>query len=364
MTRMAAAAPEGDAPRFREFLHEATGGDHELQRYLQRIAGYCLTGSTTEHALFFLFGPGGTGKSVLINVLAELVGDYAATASMDFFTVATGERHPADLASLNAARLVTATETEEGRRWNEAKVKAITGGDRITAHFMRRDPFTFTPMFKLLMCGNFRPAMRSADDAMRRRLHLTPFNHKPTTPDHGLLEKLRHEFGGIMQWAVEGCLEWQRIGLASPRVVVEATAEYFEIENVLGRWIDERCHRGKDQCGTTKALFFDFAEWAKAAGEYAGTERRFYQRLLQLGFERERWREAALLDALDALGLSTVSVRAMAEQGKPINAGGRRYSVGELEAALQANGSDLNLEARLTLKMALSNAGLIGRREI
>ena len=274
MTCMTAAGPGGECPRFRAFLEEATGGDPKLQSFLQRIAGYCLTGSVEEHAIFFLYGLSGTGKTVFLNVLADLLADYAAVAAMDLFTVAVGERHSAPLAALHAARLVVASETDEGKRWDEAKLKSITGGDPVTANRMRSDPFTFRPKFKLLMAGNHRPHMRSADDAMRRRLHIIPFMAKPKEVDKELLEKLRPEFGGILKWAIAGGLDRRRLGLAPPRGVVDATDDYFEAENMLGRWLDERCTWGADVVDvvdgkkrpaftTSKALYRDFRGWRK-----------------------------------------------------------------------------------------------------
>src|SRR5690606_6336511 len=118
---------------------------------------------------------GGNGKSTFLNVVSKVLGDYATHAPMETFTASNTERHPTDLAMLRGARLVTATETEEGRRWAEAKIKQLTGGDPITARFMRRDFFTFTPTFKLLIAGNHKPRLHTVDDAMRRRLHLVPF---------------------------------------------------------------------------------------------------------------------------------------------------------------------------------------------
>lgn len=296
MTRITAAAPEGDCPKFHAYLREATGGDVDLERFLQRIAGYCLTGLIEEHAIFFLYGPGGTGKSVFLLVLYELLqdatsaGGYAAKAEMDIFTVATGERHTAPIASLNGARLVIASETEEGKRWDEAKLKAITGGDPITANFMRGNPFTFRPRFKLLIAGNHRPRLRSADDAMRRRLHVIPFMVKPARANKALLGELRAERGGILRWAIEGELERQRTGLAPPRVVVEATDEYFEAENVIGRWVEERCDKDPTSKAFIKDLYANYKSWAAGAGESVLAERTFGQKISLIAGV-ERWKD-------------------------------------------------------------------------
>jgi putative DNA primase/helicase len=291
MTRMTAAGPDGDCPRWRTFLEQITGGNSELRRFLQRMVGYCLTGGIEEHAFFFLYGPGGRGKGVFLNTIARLLSGYATTAAMDLFTVATGERHSATLAMLHNARLVTASETDEARRWDEAKLKAITGGDPVTANFMRGNPFTFWPRFKLVLSGNHRPRLRSADTGMRRRLHVVPFKHKPPAVDLMLPELLIAELGGILRWAVEGELERRRIGLAPPPVVRQATDEYFEAENTIGRWVAERCKLGSQETGLTKVLYQDFKSWAARVGEFVVSERIFAEKLSLLE-QLERWRDA------------------------------------------------------------------------
>ena len=139
------------------------------------MVGYALTGVTVEHALFFLYGTGANGKSVFVNTIAAILGDYATNAPMDTFMATQGERHPTDMAGLRGARLVTSIETEQGRRWAESRLKALTGGDKISARFMRQDFFEFIPQFKLVVAGNHKPAIRTIDEAMRRRLHLVPF---------------------------------------------------------------------------------------------------------------------------------------------------------------------------------------------
>ena len=155
-----------------------------MMRFLQQIVGYCLTGDTREHALFFIYGPGGNGKSVFLNTVSAIIGDYATTAAMDTFVASKSDRHPTDLAGLRGARLVAASETEEGRAWAEAKIKAITGGDPISARFMRQDFFTYRPQFKLVIVGNHKPVLKNVDDAAERRFNIIPFDesrHGPTS---------------------------------------------------------------------------------------------------------------------------------------------------------------------------------------
>ena len=214
-TKITAVAPGGECKLWLKFLSDVTGGDKELQLFLQRVCGYLLTGVTYEHALFFWYGTGANGKSTFINVLVEILGDYARTAAIETFTASTNEHHPTDLAGLQGARLVTATETEDGQRFAESKLKALTGGDKISARFMRQDFFEFVPQFKLAVSSNYRPGLRTVDEAMRRRMNLIPFNVTipPVKRDPKLSEKLRAESGGVLQWAVSGCLAWQREGL-------------------------------------------------------------------------------------------------------------------------------------------------------
>src|SRR5262249_14374388 len=158
-----------------------------------RVAGYSLTGSTTEHALFFFYGTGSNGKGVFLNTLHGIWQDFAAVAPIEAFCEARLERHPTDLAMLRGARLVITQETGEGRYWDEAKIKALSGGDPISARFMRQDFFTYTPQFKLVVAGNHKPSLRNVDEAIRRRIHLVPFvvTIRPGKRDPQLAEKLK-----------------------------------------------------------------------------------------------------------------------------------------------------------------------------
>ncbi len=303
MTKITTATPGGDYPQWMAFLSDIAGGDVDLQTYLQRMAGYCLTGVTSAHALFFLYGTGANGKSVFANVISTILGDYAATASMDTFVETRGDRHPTDLAGLRGARFVTAIETEQGRRLNESKVKAITGGDKISARFMRQDFFEYTPQFKPVIVGNHKPAIRNIDEAMKRRMHMIPFTVTipPERRDGRLTEKLLAERDGILAWAVAGCLAWQREGLKPPACVVSATEEYFEAEDALGRWLDERCVRAPNAKSLTAELFTDWKQWAETSGEFIGSQRRFSDLLITRGVEK--WRNSAGVRGFQGIGL-------------------------------------------------------------
>jgi putative DNA primase/helicase len=289
-TKAAAVSPGGDCPRWLQFLAEITNGDADLQAYLRRVAGYCMTGLTTEHVMFFCYGTGANGKSVFINTLAGIWGDYAVVAPMETFVVSRSEHHPTELAMLRGARLVVAHETEGGRRWAESKIKALTGGDKISARFMRQDFFEFTPQFKLMISGNHKPGLRGVDEAIRRRLHLIPFDVTipPEKRDPKLFEKLRKEWGGILQWAVDGCLEWQRMGLSPPRAVIDATDAYLASEDAIANWLDERCEQDATFSMTRTRLFSDWKEWAEGRGEHAGAAKEFFAALEGRGFQQSK----------------------------------------------------------------------------
>lgn len=289
-TRQTAVGPGGDCPTWYRFLDRVTDGDEELQAFLQRMVGYSLTGDTSAHALFFGYGTGGNGKSVFIDTIAGVLGDYAKTAPIETFTASNGDRHPTDLAGLRGARLVVAIETEEGRRWAESRIKSLTGGDRISARFMRQDFFEFTPQFKLLVAGNHKPGLRSVDEAMRRRFHLVPFT--VTIPaderDPRLKDTLKTEWPGILAWAIQGCLDWQETGLAPPKAVLDATATYLEAEDAFAAWLEECCDVDPDNWETSAALFGSWRTWAEKAGEAVGSNKRFGQTLETRGFLARR----------------------------------------------------------------------------
>jgi putative DNA primase/helicase len=290
LTKITAAGPGGDCPLWRCFLDRITDGQSELQAFLQRVIGYCLTGSVCEHTLFFLYGTGSNGKSVFLSTIAGLLGDYSKTAPASAFTATSTEQHPTDVAGLRGARFVTAIETEDGRWWAEAKIKSLTGGDPITARFMRQDFFEYLPQFKLLVAGNHKPGLRSVDEAIRRRLHLIPFTvtigEQERDPD--LAEKLKEEYPGILQWAIEGCLMWQREGLNPPTIVRNATSDYLAAEDAIGRWIDDRCSLGDGYWTAGGSLFADWQHWCEGTGERPGTQKRFTQGLQARGIQSER----------------------------------------------------------------------------
>jgi putative DNA primase/helicase len=278
----------GDCPEWKRFLDEATGGDKELQAYMQRLSGYCLTGSTREQQLTFIYGKGENGKSTFQHALEGVLKDYWKNAPMDTFTASYSEKHSTDLAGLKGARLVTAAETEAGKRWDEAKIKTLTGGDPVTARFMRQDNFTYKPQFKLVFIGNHKPELRNVDKAMRRRIQMVPFLIAPKVKDPDLGDKLRKEYPAILAWMVEGCLEWQRAGLAAPQAVLDMTEEYFEGEDAVGRFLKSETEPDAEGCVGSTDLFSAWREWAGANGEFVGTAKRLSTEMIGRGYQQCR----------------------------------------------------------------------------
>jgi putative DNA primase/helicase len=288
LTKTTAAGPDPACPMplWTAFLSRVTGGDAALVAFLRRALGYALTGDTREHGLFFCYGTGANGKSVLTSTMAGILGDYHTTAPIETFLASTQERHPTDLAGLRGARLVTAVETEEGRRWAESKLKTLTGGDKMAARFMRQDFFEFLPQFKLWIAGNHKPRLRSVDEAIKRRFHLVPFTVTipPQERDQHLGEKLKAEWPGILHWLIGGCRAWQQQGLAAPPAVTDATENYLQAEDTLGAWVEECCTRDRDAWEPTSALFESWKSWTEQSGERVGTRRQFAQALETHGF--------------------------------------------------------------------------------
>ncbi len=290
-TACSVAPPGTPHPLWTAFLDRITNGNVELQKFLQRFVGYCCTGFTNEHVFVFAWGTGANGKSTFINTIARIFGDYATVADMNTFIASNTERHPADLAKLWGARLVVAHETQKGRHWDEAKIKAITAGDKITARFMRQDYFDFVPTFKLFIVGNHKPRLNTVDEAMRRRLLLVPFTVQ--IPEHernpDLPNKLwEQERWAILRWCIDGALEWKRTGLNPPPIVREATESYFADEDSLGQWFDEcvEPNRGGHTHTLTRDLFASWKTWCDARGFKPGSEKAFSGSLTDKGLHK------------------------------------------------------------------------------
>jgi putative DNA primase/helicase len=286
-------APKGTPhPLWDAFLNRVTSENFELQKFLQRFAGYCCTGNVNEHVFAFFYGTGANGKGTFINTIMWILGDYATVADVSTFLASNHERHPTDLAKLHGARLVVAQETEKGRRWDEAKIKSITGGDPITARFMRQDFFDYIPQFKLGIIGNHKPRLVNIDPAMRRRLLLIPFTVQipKAERDTNLPEKLKAEGPAILRWMIEGCLEWQTIGLQPPEIVTAATEQYFEDQDVIRQWLDEciNVDAGPYAFTPIASLFASWQRWCERRGIVAGSSTALSDTLVDYGYVRDR----------------------------------------------------------------------------
>lgn len=292
-SKATAVAPDFNMPTpvWDKFLTDVTAGDAPLQRFIQELTGYCLSGSTEEQIFGFIWGPGGNGKGTLLRAVSGIFKDYWKQADMATFTASSNDKHSTDVAMLAGARLVTAQETEGGKRWDEQKVKALTGGDPITARFMRENNFTFKPQFKLLFVGNHRPEIRDVDPAMVRRIIMVPFTHVPAHIDKKLDDKLEHEWPGILAWMIRGCLSWQAAGeIVVPPVAAAFTAEYFEDEDDIGEWLRLRTEKDPTSKVLMADLFRDYREWANSNGGFVKSRKRLSAALQIRGFDR--WRQA------------------------------------------------------------------------
>lgn len=244
ITKLAPVAydPTATCPRFERFLEEVQP-DPERRAYLKRLAGYTATGVIREHVLPINYGAGRNGKGVFTNILLHVLGDYAITVPTELLMAKQHDDHPTGRADLHGCRLAVAAETEQNRALATSLVKQLTGGDAIAARRMHKDFFRFTPTHKLVLSTNHRPVVKETKDAIWDRVHLVPWEVRfaPEKQDLALGEKLQSEAPGILRWIVEGCLEWQRLGLAAPPAVVAATAQYRTDMDTLGDFVAESC---------------------------------------------------------------------------------------------------------------------------
>lgn len=290
ITKLAACAPADPESRphlWLTFLTEIFDGDTELVAFMQRVAGYALTGLTTEHKLLFLYGTGRNGKSVFINTLTWLWADYARRAAAETFLNTNGEKHSTGLAGLQGARLVAGSELPVGKTWDESVIKDLTGGDKMTARFMRGDFFDFDPQLTLMIAGNNQPSFRGVDEAIRARVVLVPFTVTipPEKRDKGLFDKLKTEGPAILRWAIDGALQWQERGLGVPAKVAAASAEYMDDEDTLGQFIGDEVLAVHGNFTSNRDLHERFVQWCEGQGLKAWTQLTLAKELKTRGFE-------------------------------------------------------------------------------
>jgi putative DNA primase/helicase len=217
--------------------------------YLKRLVGMSLTADVMEQILVFLHGGGQNGKSTFLNLILALTGEYGMQAAPNFLLVREHEQHPTELTDLFGKRFVSTVEIEKGKQLAEALMKILTGSEKVRARRMREDFWEFFPTWKVWLAANDKPKVKGRDKATWRRIKLIPFD--VTIPDdevdHDLPQKLMQELPGILNWAIEGCLEWQRYGLQEPPEVTRATEAYRDETDILGQFTRECCTTGKDQ---------------------------------------------------------------------------------------------------------------------
>lgn len=282
--------------------------DHELINYLQKLVGYSLTGDTTEQGIYFLFGDGRNGKSVFINVIQKLLGEYSANAETSTFikTNSSGGAN-SDIARLCGSRFVASSEIEDGKSLDEQLVKKITGCEPITARFMYKDFFDFVPEFKIVFATNYKPNIKGGDNGIWRRVKLIPFTYviPKEDVDYYLEDKLLLEMSGILNWALEGCLKWQKERLIEPKRVKDATNNYKEESDPILPFIEEMCFDNKEAKTTAKKVFEEYKTWCYRNDEEALGKQTFYNKLNSKGFIKKKG--PANKDYIFGLGLNSES---------------------------------------------------------
>lgn len=300
LTNLAPVAyqPDARSDLWEVFLNRVLP-DPDVRAFIRQAAGYSLTGLTTEEVLFFPFGPTATGKSTFLAALAAVLGDYSATADFEAFLArehVTGSPRN-DIARLAGRRLVVSIEVDDGRRLAEGLIKMLTGGDVVTARFLRQESFEFIPVFKLWLSANYRPKVRSDDDAVWRRIVQIPFNvqipEEERDPEMKMILRDPAKSGAaILAWAVKGCLAWQKYGMEVPEAVKETTEEYREEMDPLADFLEECCIVNPLAKAKNTDLWRSYETWARDNGEkYTLGRKRFAQEIARRGFIQGRGRD-------------------------------------------------------------------------
>lgn len=283
----AAYEPDAPCPRWHQFLQEIFSGDAELIAYIQRAVGYCLTGDTREQKMFLCHGLGANGKSVFLDVLIALFGDYGANASFETFDANRRSESSNDLAALRGKRLVTVIETEDGRRLAESRVKSVTGQDLITCRFLYGEYFSYRPTYKIWLAMNHLPTIRGTDKGIWRRIQLIPFREDfQGREDKTLRDALLAERDGILQWALDGLRQWWKRGLDTPAIVVQATDKYRTESDQVGRWLTDACVVLSNVSVSASAAYQSYKTWCEANGEPPVTQNRIGRTLTEKGFDQ------------------------------------------------------------------------------
>lgn len=275
---------KADCPKWDEFLNDIFLGNQELVRFIQRAVGYSLSGHTSEQVLFVLYGNGRNGKSVFLDILNEVFGNYSTNIQPQAIMASKNQSDASpEIAKLDGARLVTTTEPNEGERFDEGLLKQLTGGDRVSARKLYENEFEFTPQFKLWMATNHKPYVRGRDEGIWRRFIIIPFDKQIPLHeiDRDLTKKLKRELPAIMRWCVDGFLEWQRIGLSEPAIIKEQRDEYRVEMDSIAAFINECCEINPMQKVKSSELFGAYDRWAKENHQHIMSSTKFGKELVQ-----------------------------------------------------------------------------------
>ena len=293
--------PDAPEPKlWLKFLDDIFRSDPYMIRYIQKCCGYSLSGSTEEQCLFFLHGSGGNGKSVFLEIIRYILGDYATNIQPQTIMMQnrSGSSPNGDIARLKGARLVTSVEPNEGAWLDEGLVKQLTGDDVVTARKMFSDEFEFKPEFKLWMATNHKPRIKGTDNGIWRRIHLIPFTVQipPEKMDKHLKYKLVQEAESILKWIIDGCLLWQNEGLTMPKAVKDATQEYRNEMDTLGAFLEACCIEGQGEVKAS-ALYSVYAKWADENNEYKLSNTKFGNEMVKR-FQKVRTKKGIVYKGL------------------------------------------------------------------
>ena len=282
-----------------DFLNDIFAGDKAVIRYIQKALGYSLTGSTREQVMFILFGKGRNGKSIFVETIAEILGDYSNNMQAKSLMVKKNDNVNTDIARLSKARFVTSSEPNEGFRFDEGLIKQITGGDKVTARFLYAEEFEYTPKFKIWVSTNHKPIIRGTDDGIWRRLVLIPFDVQipEEKVDKDLKYKLLREAPAILNWMAEGAYMWMREGLELPEKLKDAGQTYRTEMDVVEQFIQEKCKRAEGVRETGKALYEEYKKWADENNEYKMDKNKFGKKL------KEKFRSKKMNNGVNYLGV-------------------------------------------------------------
>lgn len=285
--------PQSKSPLWDQFLFDIFEGNVELIQYLKRAIGYSMSADTSEQVMFFLLGDGQNGKSVFVNIIEDVMGTYATNIQPSTLMAKNnrdGSSASPDIARLKGARFVATSEPNKGMKLDEGIVKQMTGDDKITARFLNAEFFEFNPEFKIWMTTNHKPIIQGTDNGIWRRIVIIPFNHiiPKDKVDKKLTSKLKGELSGVLNWCIEGYLEWREIGLQEPDIIKIQREDYRDEMDIVRRFINETCEINSNQEESASSLWQAFKSWSKENNEWDGMSNKKFGAELTKRFEKRK----------------------------------------------------------------------------